>query len=270
MSKTKTILITGSTDGVGKELALSLATAKYELILHGRNADKGRNLLEEIRKLNPDCEVSYMNADFASISDINTMANEILERFSQIDILVNNAGVIEKKRKLTEDGFERTFMINHLSMFLLTLRILPLLNNEEPSRIINVSSQMHNSTLDFDNLQGEKDFSPSGMYGTTKLLNILFTYKLADLLKESKITVNCLHPGVFSTNLFRTLWGGGSGSAYSNTLGYMVSSPEIESTTGKYYRDSQESSSSKISHDKGVQDKIWSLSEDLANIKFAL
>ncbi|MCE7733994.1 MAG: SDR family NAD(P)-dependent oxidoreductase [Candidatus Heimdallarchaeota archaeon] len=269
MSKSKTILITGSTDGIGKELALSLANKDFILIIHGRNLEKGQNLIAKLKSINPNCEVTYVNGDLSSISDVNAMADEILSKFEKIDILVNNAGVIEKKRKLTEDGYERTFMINHLSMFLFTLRILPLVRNNDPSRIINVSSQLHSSSLDLNNLQGEKQFTPTGMYGITKLLNILFTYKLADLLEETNVTVNTLHPGVINTKLLREFWGG-SGPTSSKTLEFMVTSPDLDTVSGKYYNNSQITRSSKISYDTELQNKFWSLSETLANITFGI
>lgn len=267
MSKSKIILITGSTDGIGKELALSLANNDFIFIVHGRNQEKGHSLITKLKSINHNCQVTYVNGDLSSITEINAMADEILSKFDKIDILVNNAGVIEKKRKLTEDGYERTFMINHLSMFLLTLRLIPLLRHNDPSRIINVSSQLHSSSLDLNNLQGEKQYTPTGMYGTTKLLNILFTYKLADLLKRTNITVNTLHPGVINTKLLRTFWGG-SGPTSSKTLEFMVHSSDLDRVTGKYYNNSQIAKSSKISYDTNIQNEVWLLSETLVKFKF--
>ncbi|MHA2100495.1 MAG: SDR family NAD(P)-dependent oxidoreductase [Candidatus Kariarchaeaceae archaeon] len=267
MSKAKTVLITGATDGIGKELARSLVQKGYNLILHGRNEDKGRKLLSDLKSINADPQINYFNADLSFLSEVNSLADRLIQNFDKIDILVNNAGTIEKNRIVTSEGFEKSFVVNHLSMFLLTLKLLSTLRNETPSRIINVSSQVHSSSLDFDNLQGQKRFSPTGMYSTTKLLNILFTYKLADLVKDSNITVNCLHPGVINTKLLRAFWGGG-GPTSSKTLEFMVETPELDHITGKYYNNSSISKSKSITYDKEIQEKVWNKSEEMTNHRF--
>ncbi|OLS23862.1 MAG: NADP-dependent 3-hydroxy acid dehydrogenase YdfG [Candidatus Heimdallarchaeota archaeon LC_2] len=269
MSNNKTVLITGATDGIGKELALSLISKGFDLIIHGRNQNKGDQLITELKKINSGCIVAYYNADLSSLARINEMCRSIKSDFTNIDILVNNAGTIEKTRQITEEGFEKSFAVNHLSMFLLTLKLIPLLQKDTPSKIINVSTQIHSSSIDFDNLQGEKGYSPTGMYSSTKLLNIMFTYKLANLLTHTNITVNCLHPGVINTKLLRMYWGG-SGPKNSKTLEFMVLSPEIDNETGKYYSNSQISKTHTISYDLDLQNKLWDISEKMVNYEFKL
>ena len=249
--KDKTILITGSTDGIGKQTALELAEMGATVLLHGRNPGRGDKVLQEIKKATGNDRIEVLIADLASLTQVRNLAEQVQQRHGRLDVLINNAGVYETRHRISKDGFEMTFAVNHLAPFLLTLLLLDLIKNSAPSRIINVSSQVHASSIDFENFQAEKHYSAYEAYSLSKLCNVLFTYELAERLKGTGITVNCLHPGVINTKLLKTGWGmGGSPVTQgSKTSVYLASDPELSTVTGKYFNNRRSSKSSQISHD---------------------
>jgi retinol dehydrogenase-14 len=200
----KTILITGSTDGIGRQAALELAALGSRVIVHGRNASRGRTVVEEIQTATGNQNVDLIIADLSSQKQVRQLAAEVLKRYDRLHVLVNNAGVFMNERQVTEDGLETTFAVNHLAPFLLTNLLLDLLKKSAPSRVVTVSSVVHTrGKIDFDNLQAEKRFGSYSAYALSKLANVLFTYQLARLLEGTGVTVNCLHPGVVGTKLLR-------------------------------------------------------------------
>jgi NAD(P)-dependent dehydrogenase (short-subunit alcohol dehydrogenase family) len=267
----KVILITGSTDGIGKQTALDLAKTGATVLIHGRNRARCENTLTEIKKKTGNRNLDFFIADLASLRQIRNLAGEIKSRYDQLDVLINNAGVIENHRKLTEDGYEMTFAVNHLAYFLLTGLLLDLLKKSAPSRIINVSSTTHSSSIDFDDLQSEKYYSGYSVYSLSKLCNILFTYELAERLQGTGVTANCLHPGVINTKLLRMNFSGGRPVAEgSKTSVYLATAPELESVTGKYFMDKRETRSASISYDAEVRKKLWELSEQMVGFQYPL
>jgi len=177
----KTILITGSTDGIGKQTALMLAQKGHFIIIHGRNEAKCRQAIEEIKNTVSSAKLDFVVCDLSSMKEVRTMAEEIRTRFPQINVLLHNAGVFMTSRQLSVDGFEMTFAINHLAPFLLTHELQELLIKNSPSRIITVSSIAHQrGKFDIENLQAEKRFDGYSVYALSKLCNVLFTYELAE------------------------------------------------------------------------------------------
>jgi NAD(P)-dependent dehydrogenase (short-subunit alcohol dehydrogenase family) len=266
----KTILITGSTDGIGKQTALDLAKTGATILLHGRNPPKGERVLHEIRKETGNGRIEIFIADLASLKQVRSLAEQVRQNHNTIHVLINNAGVYENTHKITPDGFEMSFAVNHLAPFLLTYLLLDLLKRGAPSRIINVSSIAHSSSIDFENLQGEKRYGGYEAYALSKLCNILFTYKLARMLQGTGVTVNCLHPGTISTKLLKTGWGmGGSPVTHgSRTSVYLATAPELEGVTGKYFINRKQNKSSGISYNQETQTKLWHISEQLTGIVF--
>lgn len=265
----KIILITGATDGIGKQTALELAKKNAKIILHGRNPALLTQTKEEISKITGNNNLDICIANLSSLNQVRTAAEEIKLKYDRIDVLINNAGVYLKSFVLTEDRYETTFAVNHLAHFLLTNLILELLQQRNSSRVINVSSVAHTrAQLDFDNLNGEKSFDAYNAYAVSKLANVVFTYKLADQLKDSKITVNALHPGVISTKLLREGFniGGGSVSEGAETSVYLASSSNVENVSGKYFVRSKETQSSNISYDVEIQDKMWDISCEMVGL----
>jgi retinol dehydrogenase 14 len=261
--KNKIILITGSTDGIGKQTALDLAEMVASVIVHGRDPERTMNVAAEIKESTGNPSVDFFVADFSSLQEVKTLSDQLHEKYDRLDVLINNAGVYMKQRELSKDGFEMTFAVNHLAHFMLTHLLMDLVKKAAHSRIINVASMAHAHEMDFDNLQAEKFFDGYTAYSLSKLCNIIFTYELARRLEGTSITVNCLHPGVIKTKLLRVGWGmgGGSLSSGSKTSVYLASSPEVEKVTGRYYANSRPAISAKVSHDPVFQNKLWQMSE---------
>jgi len=261
----KTILITGSTDGIGKQTALELAEMGATVLLHGRNSGRAAKVLKEIKKATGNDRIEVLIADLASLTQVRNLAEQVRKKHDRLDVLINNAGVYETRHGISEDGFEMTFAVNHLAPFLLTLLLLDLIKNSAPSRIINVSSQVHASSIDLDNLQAEKHYSAYEAYSLSKLCNVLFTYELAERLKGTGITVNCLHPGVIDTKLLKAGWGmGGSPVTQgAKTSVYLATAPELSTVNGKYFVNMKPTKSSRISYDAETRKRLWRISERL-------
>jgi retinol dehydrogenase 14 len=261
--KNKIILITGSTDGIGKQTAFDLADMGAKVIIHGRDETKAKFVAYEIKESTGNPSVDYFIADFSSLQEVKNLAVQLHSKYDKLDVLINNAGVYMNKREFSKDGFEMTFAVNHLAHFLLTHLLMDMIEKSENGRILNVASMAHAHEIDFDNLQGEKFFDGYTAYSYSKLCNILFTYQLARQLENKGLTVTCLHPGVIRTKLLRTGWGMGGGSlaSGSKTSVFLASSPEMEKATGKYFANKQEVASARISYDQVMQDKLWQLSE---------
>jgi retinol dehydrogenase 12 len=244
----KTVLITGANSGIGKATATALATIGYKVVFIARNPEKAEEVKKEIISVSKNTDVSFIIADLMSLKDVRKCAETFIVKYKTLDVLINNAGVCLPERRITEDGFEEMFQINHLSHFLLTNLLLDTLKKSSDPRIINVSSAGYKSgKFDPGNFLSEKKFGTFSTYCNTKLLNILFTFELAERLKDTGITVNTLHPGVVNTNFAGELKGilgflnrmfkpflisPEKGAA---TSVYLASSEAVKSVTGKYF-----------------------------------
>jgi NAD(P)-dependent dehydrogenase (short-subunit alcohol dehydrogenase family) len=260
----KKILITGSTDGIGRQTALELVEMGARVILHGRNKTRVKRVLQEIAQKTGNDQLDCFIADLSSLQQIRTMCAEIRQKYSRLDVLINNAGVAMNKLETSDDGYEMTFAVNHLAAFTLTLHLLDLLIQAAPSRIVNVSSMVHSSSLNFGNLVEPRFFDGWEAYCQSKLCNILFTYELAEKLRDQGVTVNCLHPGVIDTKLLRVNFGGGSPvTVGSRKLVYLATAPELAKETGKYFTDNRQTISAEITYDQDTRKRLWKLSEKL-------
>ncbi|MBN2173329.1 MAG: SDR family oxidoreductase [Bacteroidales bacterium] len=270
--KDKIILITGSTDGIGKQTALDLARIGAKIIIHGRNNLKARTTKEEIAGQTGNENLDFAGADLGSLEEIRIMAGEISEKYERLDVLINNAGVFMNHRQMTKDGFETTFAVNHLAHFLLTGLLLDLIKKSDFARIINVASMAHASRIDFSNLQSEKYFDGYDAYSRSKLCNILFTYQLASMLEDTHVTANVLHPGVIRTKLLHAGWGGGGANLEqgAKTSVFLATSPEVKDVTGKYFSNSRIVGSSAVSYDIAVQETLWKISEGMTGFNYFL
>ena len=268
--KDKIVLITGSTDGIGKQTALDLADIGCRVIVHGRNPALTESTANYIASKTGNSSIDFFVADFSSLQNVRQLSRKIHLKYGHLDVLINNAGVFMNERGLSHDGYEMTFAINHLAHFYLTNLLFDLLQNSPQGRIVSVASMAHASDLDFENLQGEKFFDAYTAYSYSKLCNILFTYLLADKIFDSPITVNSLHPGVISTKLLHAGWGSGGSRIQegSSTSVYLATSTEMGQITGKYFSNGRQAKSSGISYDKDIQEKLWELSEMMIGEKF--
>lgn len=244
----KVVIITGCNTGIGKETALEIAKRGAKVYMACRNYDKCEAARKEIIKISGNMNVFNRSLDLSSLQSVREFAENFLKEETRLDILINNAGIMATPRKLTLDGYEQQFAVNHLGHFLLTNLLLDLLKASAPSRIVIVSSLAYViGNLDKDDMNLEKSYSPFKAYGRSKLANILFNRKLARMLKDSKVTANCLHPGtvqsellrnnaflgvvnfLFSKLVFRSTKGG------AQTTLYLALDPELENVTGGYY-----------------------------------
>ena len=263
----KTILVTGATDGIGKQTAIELARRGWKVLIHGRDKARGAKVLDEINRDNCNENLVLYLADFSSFADVKRMADEIKREQDNLHVLVNNAGTFSKDKLITKDGLEMSFAVNHLAPFLLTMLLLDLLKASAPARIINVSSGAHRNIteVDFGNLQAEKYYDGFEAYGLSKLGNVLFTNELAKRLAGSGVTANSLHPGVISTKMQRASYNldGADVEEGARTSIYLATSPEVEGITGKYYSRMVEKPTSDLAQDKKLQEKFWKISEEL-------
>ncbi len=190
------VLVTGSTSGLGREVALRMGELGAHVIVHGRNEARGRAVVEEIDATPGSAR--FLQADFASFDEVRRMAREILADYERLDVLVNNAGFgsAPDERLVSEDGNEFRFQVNYLAPFLLTHMLLPLLEESAPSRIVNVSS-LAQAPIDWDDPQIRRDFSGRRAYGQSKLAQIAFTFDLHEELQGRDIMVNALHPATY-------------------------------------------------------------------------
>lgn len=259
----KTILVTGATDGIGKQTALELAAMGHQVLLHGRDRRRTQAALDEILSATGNEALEAYTADFGELATVRRLADEVKARHKRLDVLVNNAGVFMGERVLTKDGLETTFQVNHLAPMLLTRLLLDLLKAGAPARIVNVSSATHASAkLNFDNLQGERRYDGFGAYELSKLGNLYFTYQLAPKLAGSGVTVTALHPGGISTKLLRAGWGGGGRSVEqgAQTPVYLAASPEVEGHTGGYYENKRPARSSAASYEEALRERFMAVS----------
>ena len=272
----KVVLVTGATSGIGKVTARELARMGAEVVIVGRDPRKTAAVLDELRRESGSAQITSLLADLSKMSEVRRLAAEFKAGHSKLHVLVNNAGAAFGKRELTADGFEATFGLNHLSYFLLTHELLDVLKSTAPARIVNVASRAHRrGKIDFNDLMHEKKYSGFMVYSDSKLANMLFSYELARKLEGTRVTVNCLHPGVVATNISA---GNGLFSMLvkvaqpfimipadegAKTSIYLASSPEVEGVSGKYFDKSKPIPSAGQSNDRQIAGRLWEVSEKL-------
>jgi retinol dehydrogenase-14 len=276
----KTVLVTGSNSGIGKETALGLARLGANLVMAVRDREAGEKARAEIIEKTGNQDIDLLVADLSSMAEVRALASEFKEKHDRLHVLVNNAGAIFPKRRVTVDGFEMTLAVDYLAPVLLTHDLLDVLARSAPSRIVNVSSGAHTfGRIDFNNLQSTK-YGSMRAYGSAKLMNIMFIYALSRRLEGSGITANVLHPGLVRTNFGHNDAGLARRGAFkilgvfskspaqgAETSIYLASSPEVEDVNGVYFADSKPKESSKISHDIDVQEKLWRVTLEMLGIE---
>ncbi len=271
----KVVLITGGTGGIGKDTAVGLARCGAHVVLVGRDKEKGQAAVSDVEHRAEDGSAELVVADLSSQAEIRRLAYAFTARHSRLDVLLNNVGVYCPNRSLTVDGLERTFAVNHLASFLLTNLLLSLLEESASSRVVTVSSGAHvQGKIDFDNLQGDKNYDGMRAYSQSKLANVLFTYELARRQRGTGVTANCLEPGFVNTDialpfLLRIL----KPFAASPEKGarapiYLANSPEVKEVSGKYFDSKgRVRNSSAASYDEGEARRLWKISEQLTGLE---
>lgn len=266
----KTVLVTGSTDGIGRETAVGLAAAGFRVLVHGRSAARAEAAAAEVRKRAPGAEVDAVAADLATRDGVRQLAGLVHSLTTRLDVLVNNAGVFRAERRSTKDGLEETFAVNHLAPFLLTHLLVPLLRRSAPARILAVSSIAHQGARPIlSDLQLEKRYDGYSAYALSKLGNVLFTFELARRLDGCGVTANALHPGLVTTKLLREGFGMGGApvSEGARTSLFLASSPDVEGVTGRYFVNLREANPAPVARDERLRKAFWTLSEELARLE---
>jgi NAD(P)-dependent dehydrogenase (short-subunit alcohol dehydrogenase family) len=278
----KTIFITGSTSGIGRATTLELVKNASILILPVRNLTKGEALKKELLAISSDCQIDLLECNLESIKSVQKCANTIAGKYPKIDILINNAGIMEPDFRLTVDGIESHFQVNVLSQYIFNTILKSLVSKSQQGRIINLSSQLHNSgkfELESINTKPTGIMSGIGLYSNSNLYRNLLTFQLAKELQGANVTVNCLHPGVIKTNL------GSNGSNMlwncitpifhlftkpptegAKTTLHLALSDEGGQITGKYWSDSKVAKQSELSNDTELAEQLVVKCHELTKI----
>ena len=272
----KTMLVTGATSSIGKVTALELARAGHQVLLTSRDPAKGQRVLEEIRSATGNQTLELYVGDFSSMTDVRRVALEVRAKHPKLDVLLNNAGGVFIDRKITVDGFEQTFAVNHLAPFLLTNLLLEPLK-AGAARIVNVASNVNNvGRIRWNDLHFKTGYMGFLVYAQSKLMNIVFSNELAKRLHGTGVTSNALHPGVVRTNfwdtdniMMRVIFGviqrlrAITPEEASKTTLFLATSSSVEGMTGKYFVANQEHKSNPIADDQSAQKRLWEVSEGL-------
>lgn len=278
--KGKIVLITGANSGIGKETAKALAKQGATIYMVCRSRKRGEEARQEIIKDSKNSNVHLRLCDLSSIGSIKEYATNLREELSHIDVILNNAGAMFGSRQLTLDGLEMTFALNHIGYFLNTHYLLDLIRKGSMKRILSISSVGHKSTgkVNVNDLQSSIRYNQINVYGRSKLYNIHFTRILARKLENEGITVNCMHPGVVSTNFgnsanwyMRVAMPLGRKFMISATKGastpvYLSSSPDVNGITGKYFDKGKPTQPSKLARDEKLAQQVWDATMDICGI----
>lgn len=256
--KGKTMLVTGSTDGIGKHTAERLAKEGATVLVHGRTKQKAGDAAQSIRKASGNPDVHSFAADLSSMAQVRQLAEDVRAAHPQINVLSNNAGIFAERKQVSEDGFELTWAVNVMAPFLLTSLLL----GDITERIVNVSSISAGSSLDFDNLQQEKGFSSHNAYSLSKLASQFFTRELADRVRSMGLTANCLDPGTVNSKMLIAGWGAcGIDIKDANDEFKMITDPQMDGTTGQYRVSHRPRSMARCVEDAETRKKLWKLLE---------
>jgi NAD(P)-dependent dehydrogenase (short-subunit alcohol dehydrogenase family) len=263
----RAVLVTGSTDGVGRTVAVRLAGPGTHLFVHGRDRQRGEAVTREIAAAGGTAE--FLEADLASLANVRALADAVRRRTDRLHLLVNNAGIGSggkgATRQTSDDGSELRFAVNYLAGFLLTHLLLPLLKAHPPSRIVNVSS-IGQAPINFDDVMLERSYDGSRAYMQSKLAQVMFTIDLAATLDGSGVTVNCLHPATYmNTTMVRQ-----AGVTPLSTVEQgakaileLAQSPALERVSGRFFNGLQEAQAHRQAYDAGARRQLRALSETL-------
>ena len=260
------ILITGATDGLGKGVALELARRGAGLLIHGRDQHRIDATIKELRDATQNTKLHGYCADFARLSAVRRLAEEVLAAESRVDVLVNNAGIGTHVpgggvRQTSHDGHELRFAVNYLAPFLLTQRLVPRLTASAPARIVNVSS-IGQQPLDFDNVMLEHGYSGERAYCQSKLAQIMFTIDLGKQLENAGVTVNALHPATYMPTKIVEKPISTMEEGIAATM-QLITSDALDQTTGRYFNGQSEAQAKPQAYDADARSRLWQLSEEL-------
>jgi retinol dehydrogenase-12 len=263
----KTILITGTTNGIGKVTALELARQGHNIVMANRNREKSEQLAADITAQTGNNNISLLDLDLSSLASVRQCAAAFSASHSKLDILLNNAGLMSQAEVITADGYELQFAVNNLAQMLITLELVPALKAAAPSQVIFVTSMMHKfGKLDFDSFKGWQKYSGGASYNQSKLAIMLIAAELAERLQGDNIAVNTLHPGAVNTGILdnysklaqfflRRMFIAPEKGAQTSL--YLAGLPAETMPTGKYFVNSKPASANKLVADSALRQKLW-------------
>ncbi len=279
--KDKVVVITGATSGIGEVAADRLAQKGARIVFVARDHERGEATRKHLRAIAGHTDHTVHYADLSKISEMKRVAQEIADSERQIDVLINNAGALFNSRQVSADGLEMTFAVNHMAYFVMTNMLLERLIATPGARVVSTASDAHKGAkLNFNDLQSEQSYSGFGVYGRSKLMNILFTRELARRITGTGVTANCLHPGFVGTR-----FGDNSGGIMSflvkaaknfaltpeqgaQTIIYLASSLEVEGKSGGYYVKSKLATPTKEAQDDADAHRLWDISAKISGVGF--
>jgi NAD(P)-dependent dehydrogenase (short-subunit alcohol dehydrogenase family) len=279
--QSKTVVVTGGTSGIGEVAAIRLAEQGARIVLVARDQARADATLAKLKAANPSAAHAVHLGDLSSISEMKRVASAIAATEPKIDVLVNNAGAVFLSRQESVDGLEMTFATNHMAYFVMTNILLPNLKATPGARIVSTASDAHRGgRIDFDDLQLAKSFGVARAYGTSKLMNILFTHELAKRLGVGGVTANCLHPGFVGTrfglnnakNVFMRLLQraimqfGISPEEGAKTIIHLASSPDVATISGEYFYKCKIATPTDAAQDDAVAKQLWDVSAKIAGV----
>ena len=290
----RVVIVTGANTGIGYEAAAVLAGKGAHVVVAVRNLVKGKEAVDAITRNQPGADLALQELDLSSLASVRAAADALRTAYPRIDLLVNNAGVMYPPKQTTSDGFELQFGTNHLGHFALTGLLLDHLLPVDGSRVVTVASIAHNirAGIHFDDLQWERSYNRVSAYGQSKLANLMFTYELQRRLatKGAPTIAVAAHPGISNTELMRHVPGSGL-PGFSQLAGLVTNSPAVGALGtlraatdpgaqgGQYYGPSGFRElvghpvvvqSNRMSHDVEVQQRLWTVSEELTGVKFGV
>lgn len=273
----KTIIITGSNSGIGKEAAHNLAKSGHRILMLCRDSEKSKEVHQDIVAQTGNENVLLIPVDVSDPSSVRAAIDQIKNKYPKIDVLVNNAGVYKVKREETSYGVEMTFAVNFLGTFMISQLLLDNLQASGNGRIVNVVSELYKSgSINFDNLMLKTGYKAGDAYANSKMAAVLYTVELAKRMKEKGITVNALHPGVLATNSFRDypkfvvkllnmfLENPEKGG---ERIAYLATSDEVKDTTGKYFYKTEEREIDISNQANGTTEKLWQIAQELTGLQ---
>lgn len=261
-------LVTGSTDGLGREVALRLGGAGYHVIVHGRNEERGRAVVEEIES--HEGSASLIIADLGSMTQVRELAAQVLRDYDRLDLLVNNAGMGRGAdtsiRSESEEGYELRFAVNYLSHFYLTQTLLPLIRESAPARIVSVTSTAQQA-IDFDNVMLEREYDGARAYAQSKLAQIMMTKDLAEELEGTGVTANAVHPAVYMATSMVLNRGGTPFTTIdegADPVLQVITSPVAG--TGNYYMQAENREAAEQAYDVDARRRLHALAMELTGL----
>ena len=264
----KSVLITGSTSGLGYETARALIAGGATVLVHGRNRERVDRTLSELGGDGSSTGPRGFAADLSSLDETRRLAREVKGTVDHLDLLINNAGIAgaDGKRRQSNDGHELTFAVNHLAHFLLTLELLDLLRESAPARVVNVSS-LAQATIDFDDVMLERRYDDHRAYSQSKLAQIEFTIELHQRLLasgEEGVAITALHPAtLMDTRMVRESFGGARTSVAEGVEAVLHLATRAEDVGGRYFDGTRESSAHQQAYDPDARTRLWEVSERL-------